>query len=84
MMIEVSYPTDLKGSYPTDLEREMSALAGIREAPSSLLLANSPGMLILAFPRMIRFLDFVDASNLNVELPSTRNLDVAGAVAAPG
>src|SRR5690242_8088228 len=51
----------------------MSSRAGLNEAPTqSSFLGTSRGKLTLAFVCMIGFLDFVDASIVNVALPSIR------------
>ena len=50
----------------------MSVAAGIREAAAPSFLATSRGKLTPAFLCMVGFLDFVDASIVNVALPSIR------------
>src|SRR5690349_18700445 len=50
----------------------MSVAAGIREAAAPSFLATSRGKLTLVFLCMVGFLDFVDASIVNVALPSVR------------
>jgi EmrB/QacA subfamily drug resistance transporter len=50
----------------------MSVAATIREAPAPSFLATRRGKLTLAFLCMVGFLDFVDASIVNVALPTIR------------
>jgi EmrB/QacA subfamily drug resistance transporter len=50
----------------------MSATAPVRTVPSPSLLATRRGKLTLAFLCMVGFLDFVDASIVNVALPTIR------------
>src|SRR6266571_3556084 len=50
----------------------MSVAAPIREAPTPSFLATGRGKLTLAFLCMVGFLDFVDASIVNVALPTIR------------
>src|ERR1043165_7147726 len=51
----------------------MSSHAGLYEAPAQpTFLGTSRGKLTLAFVCMVGFLDFVDASIVNVALPSIR------------
>jgi EmrB/QacA subfamily drug resistance transporter len=51
----------------------MSVAAQISEAPSTSFLATGRGKWTLAFLCMVGFLDFVDASIVNVALPSIRS-----------
>jgi EmrB/QacA subfamily drug resistance transporter len=51
----------------------MSAQAAVHEAPQSSFLATRQGKLTLAFLCMVGFLDFVDASIVNVALPTIRH-----------
>src|SRR4249919_765218 len=52
----------------------MSSHVGLYEAPAQpSFLGTSRGKLTLAFVCMVGFLDFVDASIVNVALPSIRN-----------
>src|ERR671930_636233 len=52
----------------------MSTNAAVREVPApSSVLATRRGKLTLAFLCMVGFLDFVDASIVNVALPSIRH-----------
>src|SRR5579871_1970254 len=51
----------------------MSVAAQTREPPAGSFLATNRGKLTLAFLCMVGFLDFVDASIVNVALPSIRN-----------
>src|SRR6478609_9728296 len=52
----------------------MSVAAQIRETPTPLsFLATQRGKLTLAFLCMVAFLDFVDASIVNVALPTIRH-----------
>ena len=50
----------------------MSSIAQSTVPPGESLLATRQGKLMLAFLCMVGFLDFVDASIVNVALPSIR------------